>query len=197
VQFIADQEKAEAMGSTPGESIPGEEEVQDTKQEDQDTKQSEELVPFQRLPNAIQKSWSHWYYQNKWRQCDGCRTWGMLFHNFDQSYTTMRQHPVTTVTQRVRSVTNHDSKHMCKACNAHKFFYDDEIDAVYVLRRIATNITLAMAGNPKYWVGWIQWVGHDITSVTMNVASFLTRIDDQKLQKYRRDVAREENRQVQ
>ena len=191
MQFIADQEKAEAMGSTPGESIPGEEEVQDTKQEDQDTKQSEELVPFQRLPNAIQKSWSHWYYQNKWRQCDGCRTWGMLFCNFDKSHTTMRQHPVTTVAQRVRSVTKHDSKHMCKACNAHKFFYDGEIDAVYLLRRVATNImheTNIVTGNLR-----------DITSVMMNVASFLVPIDDVEIQKFRdsRDVVREENREVQ
>ena len=175
------------MGSTAPDRS-GEEEVQDTKQEDQDTKQAEELVPIQRLPIVIQKSWRHWAYQNKWRQCDGCRTWGMLFRNFDQSHTTMRQHPVTTVAQRVRSVTKHDSKHMCKACNAHKFFYDGEIDAVYLLRRVATNIMHEMTGNPS-----------DITSVMMNVASFLVPIDDVEIQKFRdsRDVAREENREVQ
>ena len=33
----------------------------------------------------------------------------MLFRNFDQSHTAMRQHPVTTVAQRVRSVSKRDS----------------------------------------------------------------------------------------
>ena len=123
----------------------------------------------------------------------------MLFCNFDKSHTTMRQHPVTTVAQRVRSVTKHDSKHMCKACNAHKFFYDGEIDAVYLLRRVATNIMHEMIGNPIDSTSVMMNVAIDSTSVMMNVASFLAKIDDVEIQKFRdsRDVVREENREVQ
>jgi hypothetical protein len=84
------------------------------------TGQAEELVPIQRLSIRIQEYWWHWAYQNKWRRCDGCWTWGMLFSDFDASYTAMHQHPMTTVIEGVRSVTKHDPKHMCKACNAHK-----------------------------------------------------------------------------
>ena len=106
----------------------------------------------------------------------------------------MRQHPVTTVTQRVRSVTNHDSKHMCKACNAHKFYYDGEIDAVYLLRRVAMNI---MQRNDVLCVEMLvaMNISNDITSVMMNVASFLVAIDDVHLQKFR--DSEEENREVQ
>ena len=96
----------------------------------------------------------------------------------------MRQHPVTTVAQRVRSVTMHDSKHMCKACNALKFYYDGEIDAVYLLRRVAMNIMQRTV-----------FISNDITSVMMNVASFLVPIDDVHLQKFR--DSEEENREVQ
>ena len=51
----------------------------------------------------------------------------MLFSDFDASYTAMHQHPMTTVIEGVRSVTKHDPKHMCKACNAHKLCYHGDI----------------------------------------------------------------------
>ena len=45
----------------------------------------------------------------------------MLFRNFDQSHTAMRQHPVTTVAQRVRSVSKRDSADGTddKCCRSH------------------------------------------------------------------------------
>ena len=148
----------------PGECRSGEEEVQNTNQEDQDTEQTEELVPIQRLPIVIQKSWRHWSFYKKWRQCDGCRAWCMLFRNSHQRLTAMRKHPVTTVSCLVRSVSERDSKHMCKECNAHKFLYDGEIDAVYVLRQWGHRMH-EMTGNPFF-------ILHDITPAMMNVASF-------------------------
>ena len=161
----------------PGESRSGEEEVEDTKQEDQGTEQTEELVPIQRLTIVIQNSWWHWSYEHKWRQCDGCRTWCMLFCNFPKTHTAMRQHPVTTVAERVRSVSKRDSKHMCKACNTHKFLYDGEHDSVYVLRQWG-HIMHAITGKPF-------WISHDITRVTMNVASFFLPIGPEQLQIFR------------
>ena len=113
----------------------------------------------------------------------------MLFSDFDQSYTAMHQHPMTTVIERVRSVTKLDPKHMCKACNAHKLCYHGDILTVYVLRHFGQRM-------------------HEITrhpffilhmSVMMNVASFIIETDHVKLQRFRarRDSAREENSEVQ
>ena len=153
---------------------------------DQDTKQDMELVPLRRLPDVIQQSETDWVYCNKWRRCDGCRTRGMLFCNFDkESYSKIRQYPVTNVVQMVPSVTMYDSKHMCKECNAHKFFYDGEIDAVYLLRQIAMKV----ACDTRTWIqgAMLRRVtnNNDITSVLMNVASFLVPINDVELKKFR------------
>ena len=157
-----------------------------TSRKDQDTKQDMELVPLRRLPDVIQQSEEDWVYCNRWRRCDGCQTRGMLFCNFDKDiYHNIQQYPVTTVVQMVPSVTMYDSKHMCKECNAHKFFYDGEIDAVYLLRQIAMNVTCDTST-------WIQGAmlrrvtnNNDITSVLMNVASFLVPINDVELKKFR------------
>jgi len=158
------------------------------RRQDQDTKQDEELVPLRRLPDVIQQSATDWVYRNKWRRCDGCQTRGMLFCNFDkESYSKIRQYPVTNVVQRVRSVTMYDSKHMCKECNAHKSFYDGEIDAVYLLRQMAMNVA-SLAWGRLAWEGAILRRvinSDDITSVLMNVASFLAPIDDVELKKFR------------
>ena len=164
---------------------------------DQDTKQDMELVPLRRLPDVIQQSEEDWVYCNRWRRCDGCRTRGMLFCNFDKDiYHNIQQYPVTTVVQMVPSVTMYDSKHMCKECNAHKFFYDGEIDAVYLLRQIAMNVTCDTST-------WIQGAmlrrvtnNNDITSVLMNVASFLVPINDVKLKKFREEISEKENKRL-
>ena len=85
----------------------------------------------------------------------------------------------------------YDSKHMCKECNAHKFFYDGEIDAVYLLRQVAMNVATTWEG------AMLRRVinSDDITSVLMNVASFLVPINDVRLKKFR--DSEEENREVQ
>jgi len=69
----------------------------------------------------------------------------MLFIDFDASYNAIHQHPMITVIEGVRSVANHDPKHMCKECKAYKLCYqgvqgvqgvqgDISTDTVYVLR---------------------------------------------------------------
>ena len=164
---------------------------------EQDTKQDMELVPLRRLPDVIQQSEEDWVYCNRWRRCDGCRTRGMLFCNFDKDiYHNLQQHPVTTVVQMVPSVTMYDSKHMCKECNAHKFFYDGESDAVYLLRQIAMKVACDTST-------WIQGAmlrrvtnNNDITSVLMNVASFLVPINDVKLKKFREEISEKENKRL-
>ena len=103
-------------------------------EQDQATEQAEELVPIHRLPISIQREWSHWAYANKWRRCDGCWTWSMLFIDFDASYNAIHQHPMITVIEGVRSVANHDPKHMCKECKAHKLCCHGCISTVHVLR---------------------------------------------------------------
>jgi hypothetical protein len=77
---------------------------------------------------------------------------------------------------------------MCKECNAHKSFYDGEIDAVYLLRQMAMNVAMNGAWGRLAWEGAILRRvinSDDITSVLMNVASFLAPIDDVELKKFR------------
>ena len=173
---------------------------------DQDTKQDMELVPLRRLPDVIQQSEEDWVYCNRWRRCDGCRTRGMLFCNFDKDiYHNIQQYPVTTVVQMVPSVTMYDSKHMCKECNAHKCFYDGEIDAVYLLRQLAMNL----ACDTRETSLWIQGAmlrhhndnntvtnNNDITSVLMSVASYLLPINDVRLKNFRKEISEKENKRL-
>lgn len=173
---------------------------------DQDTKQDMELVPLRRLPDVIQQTQKDWVYGNRWRRCDGCRTQGMLFDNFDKdTYVLIRQYPVLNVVQMVPSVTMYDSKHMCKECNAHKCFYDGEIDAVYLLRQIAMNL----ACDTRETSLWIQGAmlrhhndnntvtnNNDITSVLMSVASYLFPINDVRLKKFRKEISEKENKRL-
>ena len=177
-----------------------------TSRKDQDTKQDMELVPLRRLPDVIQQSEEDWVYCNRWRRCDGCRTRGMLFGNFDkETYFKIRQYPVTNVVQMVPSVTMYDSKHMCKECNAHKCFYDGEIDAVYLLRQLAMNI----ACDTRETSLWIQGAmlrhhndnntvtnNNDITSVLMSVASYLFPINDVRLKNFRKEISEKENKRL-
>ena len=167
---------------------------------DQDTKQDMELVPLRRLPDVIQQTQKDWVYGNRWRRCDGCRTQGMLFDNFDKdTYFKIRQYPVLNVVQMVPSVTMYGSKHMCKECNAHKCFYDGEIDAVYLLRQLAMNL----ACDTRETSLWIQGAmlrrvtnNNDITSVLMSVASYLLPINDVRLKNFRKEISEKENKRL-
>ena len=136
-------------------------------EQDRETGQAEELVPIHRLSIHIQEHWSHWAYQDKWRQCDGCWTWSMLFVDFDASHTAMHQYPMTTVIERVRSVTKHDPKHMCKACNAYTLCYDGDILTVYALRR-CVQILQDLTRHPLF-------IRHP--TLMMNVARFIVDPD--------------------
>ena len=156
---------------------------------EQDTKQTEELVPVRLLPLNIQRD-SPWF-QHKWRRCDGCRAKCMLFSKPLNSITEkLLQQPLTYVLFTVRSVGESDPKHMCKECNVHKSFYDGETDAVYIIRQW---------GHKMYEITGDQyWKSHDLTRVMMSVASFFVPIGKVQLQKFRDswDVAREESSEV-
>ena len=147
-----------------------------TEQENQDTKQTEELVPVRWLPLNIQRD-NPWF-ERKWRHCDGCRAKCMLFGKPLNSITeNLRQQPLTSVMCTVRSVGESDPKHMCKECNVHKSFYDGETDAVYILRQW---------GYKMYEITGDQyWKSHDLTRVMMKVASFFVVIGKPQLQKFR------------
>ena len=142
-------------------------------EQDRATGQAEELVPIQRLSIRIQEDWWHWAYQNKWRRCDGCWTWSMLFVDFDASHTAMHQYPMTTVIERVRSVTKHDPKHMCKACNAYTLCYGGDISVVYALRR-CVQILQDLIRHPLF-------IRHP--TLMMNVARFI--VDPDRVHKQR------------